>query len=145
MAEKKPQTFANHGRVDPLYHFFMLPVFFLSVIGTIVVFIRQPGWYTAWIFVVSVAAAVMTAKVRTYALKVQDRVILLEERLRLAMVLPEAMRPRIPELSEGQLIALRFAPVAELPLIVESALKEKLPRKEIKKLVQSWQPDYWRV
>ena len=61
------------------------------------------------------------------------------------MLLNEPWKSRIPELTEGQLIALRLAPDAEVQLIVESALRENLSRKEIKKLVQNWRPDYWRV
>ena len=143
MAE--PQSFKNHAMFDPLFHFFLAPVGVILLILSIMEAIKNPSWMTGIHVLVILWLFLLVFKTRLYALKVQDRVILLEERLRLAMVLPEAMRPRIPELSEGQLIALRFAPVAELPLIVESALKEKLPRKEIKKLVQSWQPDYWRV
>jgi len=145
MAEKVPQTFANHTRWDPLYHFFALPVFFISVVWAIVHFVRRPGLHSGWLFVVSVAAAIAVMKIRTNALKVQDRVIRLEERLRLATVLSEPLRSRIVELTEGQIIALRFAPDAELPDLVERALAEKLSRADIKKLIHNWRPDYWRV
>jgi hypothetical protein len=145
MADKTPQTFANHTRWDPLFHFFALPVFLLTAIGMVVLFIWHPGWHSAAIFVVSVAAAILALKTRTYSLKVQDRVIRLEERLRLATLLPEPLRARIPELSEGQLIAIRFASDAEVTKLVERALKEKLSRTDIKKSIQTWRPDNWRV
>ena len=145
MAEKKPQTFANHTRLDPLYHFFALPVFAVSVIAAIVHFLMHPGWHSAWLFVVLVAACVLVLKLRSNPLRVQDRVIRLEERLRLASLLPEPLRLRIPELTEQQLIALRFASDAELSALVERTVSEKLSQADIKKSIKNWRPDYWRA
>ena len=82
MAEKKPQTFANHVRWDPPFHFFVLPVFLLLALGTAVHFIWRPRLHTGLMFVVAVALAVAIAKSRMSTLRVQDRVIRLEERLR---------------------------------------------------------------
>jgi len=145
MAEKKPQTFANHTRLDPLFHFVALPIFALAVIVGIVHFIWRPSLHTGAFFVVSVAAAIALLKTRLYALKVQDRVIRLEERLRLSSLLSEPLRSRIPELTEGQLVALRFASDAEVPRLAERAISEKLSPADIKKAIQTWRPDYWRV
>jgi Family of unknown function (DUF6526) len=145
MAEKKPQTFANHARVDPLFHFFVLPIFAVSTLAAVVLFLWHPGLHSGWRFVLLAASTVAVFKVRLYALRVQDRVIHLEERLRLASLVPEPMRSRIPELTEGQLIALRFASDAEAPKLAERALAEKLSRADIKKAIQTWRPDYWRV
>jgi hypothetical protein len=145
MAEKKPQTLANHARLDPLFHFVALPVFGLSAIAATVHFIWRPSVHSGWFFVVSVAAAIAVVKLRVYSLKVQDRVIRLEERLRLAALLPEPLRSRIPELTEEQLIALRFASDAELPKLTERTLAEKLSRADIKRAIQTWRPDYWRI
>ena len=145
MAEKKPQTFANHTRFDPLFHFIVLPVFALAAIGGTIHFLWRPSFHTGSFFVISVAAVIGVFKVRLYALKLQDRVIRLEERLRLSSLLQEPLRSRIPELTESQLIALRFASDAEVAKLVERALAEKLSRADIKKAIQTWRPDYWRI
>jgi hypothetical protein len=145
LAEKKPQTFANHARLDPLYHFLVLPVFGVAVIVGIVHFIWRPSLHTGLLFVLSVAAAIAVLKLRLYPLRVQDRVICLEERMRLSSLLSEPLRARIPELTEAQLIALRFASDAELPKLAERAISEKLSPADIKKAIETWRPDYWRV
>ena len=145
MAEKKPQTLANHGRLDPLFHIVVVPVFGLSAIAATIHFLWRPSAHSAAFFVLSVAALIAIFKIRLYPLKVQDRVIRLEERMRLSMLLPEPLRARIPELTETQLIALRFASDAELPDLASRALNEKLSQADIKKAIKVWRPDYWRV
>jgi hypothetical protein len=144
MAEA-PQDFAHHTRYDPLFHFFILPVFVISLVATIVHLVRRPGLHSAWVAVVMVAVLVAIFKIRIYSLKVQDRVIRLEELLRLATLIDPALRARIPELTKSQLVALRFASDAELPGLAVRSLNEKLTGADIKKAIQSWRPDYWRV
>jgi hypothetical protein len=141
----KPQSFANHGRLHPQYHLVLAPIFFLNIIGCIVWLVRAPGWQSAWGVVMSLALMVLIVLVRTYPMKVQDRVIRLEERLRLAVLLPEPLRLRIPELTIDQLIGLRFASDAELPALVERTLRENLTRKQIKQSIVAWRADDWRV
>jgi hypothetical protein len=145
MADGAPQNFSNHTRYDPLFHFFILPVFAITLIATIVHLVRRPGLHSAWLVVFMIAALFALFSIRLYALKVQDRVIRLEERLRFATLLDPALRPRIAEFTEAQLIALRFASDAELPALAARALNEKLSNPEIKKAVQHWRPDDWRV
>jgi Family of unknown function (DUF6526) len=145
MAEKVPQNFANHTRWDPRFHFFVLPVFAISVIIAIVHLVKHPGLHSAWIVVFMIAAATAVNRFRTYSQRVQDRVIRLEERLRMAILLDKPLRARIGDLSESQLVALRFASDGELPALVEKALAQKLSNKDIKKAITQWRPDYWRV
>src|SRR5437763_2508950 len=145
MAEKKPQTYANHARWDPLFHFFAVPVFLLLAVAGGVHFIWRPGLHSGLLFVIVVALAIAVLKARLYALRVQDRVIRLEEQLRLVSLLPEPLRSRVPELTPGQLVGLRFASDPELPGLVERALSEKLSQADIKKSIQNWRPDYLRV
>jgi len=108
-------------------------------------FLKHPSVHSGWHFLLITAATVAIFKVRLYANKLQDRVIRLEERQRLASLLSEPLRSRIPELSEDQLIGLRFASDAEVSKLVDRALSEKLSRADIKKAIQTWRPDYWRV
>jgi hypothetical protein len=143
-----PQSYAHHTRWDPPFHFFILPVFVIALIAAIVhLFLHFHHHPIHGVFVVVVALAALLAifKIRLNALRVQDRVIRLEERLRLATVLPEPLRSRIPELTERQLIGLRFASDGELPGMVQRALNEKLSSDDIKKSIQNWRADNWRV
>jgi hypothetical protein len=145
MAEKVPQSLSNHARFDPPFHFFVLPVFAITVIIAIVELVRFPSLHAGWLVAFTIAATIAVLKIRFYALRVQDRIIRLEERLRLAILVDKPLRARIVELSESQLVGLRFASDAELPALSARALSEKLSRAEIKKAVTQWRPDYWRV
>jgi len=152
MAEKTPQTFANHARFDPLFHFFLAPVFFLGLVMSLIHFFYhfrendlRDNIHSFLLVVLATAFVAMLFKIRLYSLKVQDRVIRIEERLRLMQLLPETLRTRIPELTVDQLCGLRFASDAELAKLTERALNEKLSRADIKKSIQNWRPDYWRV
>ena len=152
MADNTPQSFSNHTRLDPLFHFFIIPVFAIGVVFSLIHLFAhlshsdaRDNLHAALIILLAVALLTLVFKVRLYSLKVQDRVIRLEERLRLMQLLPEPLRSRIPEITEDQLCGLRFASDAELPKLAERALNEKLTRKQIKQAVQTWRPDNWRV
>jgi hypothetical protein len=145
MANAAPQSYANHARLDPTFHFVLAPLTIISVVLSIIVFTRHPGLpSTLWV-VLAIALLLNATKTRNYALKVQDRLIRLEERLRLSQLLPETARPRIAELRESQLIGLRFASDAELPALAMRALNEGLTQKQIKASIQVWRPDTFRV
>jgi hypothetical protein len=142
MGEKVPQTFANHARFDPIFHFFMAPLSLALLIWAIAHLVRHPNHETiAWL-VAALLIFLAIFKTRNYALKAQDRVIRLEENLRLAKL---SASGTIPTLTEGQLIALRFACDAELPALAEKAAAGNLAPKQIKQAIQTWRPDYFRV
>jgi Family of unknown function (DUF6526) len=141
----KPQSFANHAKFDPPFHFFVLPVLLVNIFVVAFFYFRSPGLGGAWIVLVSVALLVFAGRARSFVTHLQDRIIRLEERLRLSTVLQEPLRSRISELTDSQLVALRFASDAELPVLVQRALDEKLSRREIKKAIVDWRPDYARV
>lgn len=145
MAERSPQTLANHVRLDPPYHYFVLPVLAITWIVSIVFAVHHPGFVHIWIVVFNTALIVAVIRSRQYALKVQDRVIRLEERLRLTALLPESQRGQIAKLTEGQFIALRFASDAEVAGLVEQTLSANLRPADIKKAIKNWRPDYGRV
>ena len=149
MAETGVQVFANHRRWDPWYHFFLAPVVTISFFVALWGFIKSlSGGFSAWAawnVIVWAAAVALTVIARNYPLKVQDRIIRLEERLRLATLLDGSLKARIGELDERQLVGLRFAPDAEVPALVKAALDEKLSGEEIKKRIQNWRPDTFRV
>ncbi len=140
-----PQTYANHVRWDPLFHFFIMPSLVVNAITMIVRAYGAPTGIHLWIVFISIVAVLATLKARLYALGVQDRVIRLEERLRLAHLLPPAQQARISELNDAQYVGLRFCSDAELPALFERALNEKLDRKQIKQAVKNWRPDYSRI
>lgn len=148
----QPQSYANHGRFHPIFHFVLLPLLLINLIVSIVWLVHVLGLRQTWDVVAAVTDVVLALVflvlaflARSYPMKVQDRVIRLEERLRLYALLPESKRNRIPELTEDQLIGLRFAPDEELPALAEKAWTEKLTRKDIKKAINRWRPDNWRV
>jgi hypothetical protein len=152
MAETKPQTFSHHTRWDPPFHFYILPIFVLGLILTLVHFFAhithgdmRDHIHSFLLILLALAFLLLAFKVRLYSLKVQDRVIRLEERLRLTQLAPETLRSRIPELTEDQLCGLRFASDDEVAKLAERALNEKMSRSDIKKAIKTWRPDYWRV
>jgi len=141
------QNFANHGKFFPPFHFFVVPVM------TINLFWASYRWYATrfgWdggervLLALGLAVGFLTA--RSMVLRVQDRVIRLEERLRFERVLPADLKPRVGEFTVDQLISLRFASDAELPGLARKVLNEKIcERKAIKQMVETWKPDCLRA
>jgi hypothetical protein len=142
---KAPQSAKNHGRFDPLFHFFLAPVSLANVIIAIVALVHHQNFFHWWVLVLSIAAFILLFKLRNYPLKVQDRVIRLEERLRLQALAPAQWHAQIYRLSEDQLIGLRFASDDEVVELAKQALEHNLNRKQIKERIKSWRADEWRV
>jgi Family of unknown function (DUF6526) len=139
------QSFSNHAKFDPPFHFFVLPVLLINIFVVAYLLFRHPGTGGAWLLLISISLLVLAGRVRSWATHLQDRLIRMEERVRLAAILPEPLRSRIAELSDSQIVGLRFASDAELPALFQRALDEKLSRSDIKKAITDWRPDYSRV
>ncbi len=142
----KVQSYENHARTVPAYHFVAFPIFAINV-----------GWsaYRAFVsfsfesvlaLLVAIALVLFFFLARVFALTVQDRVIRLEMRLRLTQLLPADLRSRVNDFTVAQLVGLRFASDQELPDLARKVLEEKLTdRKAIKQAVRNWQPDLLRA
>jgi hypothetical protein len=143
-----PQNLQNHTRFNPPFHFFVLPMLLLNFIFSIYATIHAWPSYQhthLWWIAMSVVFFVMAGLGREAALRAQDRIIRLEERLRLTALLPAEDRAHISELSIKQLIALRFASDAEIPALVRKTLTQNLEPKAIKQSIVTWRADYHRV
>ncbi len=141
-----PQTYKNHARFFPLFHFFVLPVLLINFLNTLRHFYYYQSKALFWEIVVAAALVGLAFAARLMALTVQDRVIRLEMRLRMNQVLPADLCARFDQLTRQQLVALRFASDAELAEIVREVLDGKLQtQKAIKERVRQWVPDYLRA
>ena len=143
-----PQTYKNHVRFDPLWHFFIAPMLLINFIFSVALTIHhwpQHHVLFCWFILMSVVLFLAVGKARSHSLKAQDRIIRLEEKLRFAALLPHDLLTRSSALTLQQIIALRFASDAELPALVERSLKENLSGKQIKEAIVNWRPDYVRV
>ena len=140
------QTYANHTRWHPPFHFFVIPVMVINVVWSIVEFVKHPGWNQGWWIVVSIALMILAFLARTNALKAQDRIIRVEERLRYRQLLSADLALQAGSLPEGQIIALRFASDEELEGLVSEVLGGRLTKSaEIKKAIKNWRGDTFRI
>ncbi|MCG8460933.1 MAG: DUF6526 family protein [Holophagales bacterium] len=147
MSEKKPQGLENHPKIVPAYHYLLSLVVVVNLLWSLWRVVREPASIDNYVgLLVAVGLAVIMWFLRIWPLTVQDRLIRLEETLRMREVLPEELRGRIGEIRRHQFVALRFAPDEELPELVKRVLDGELRTgKEIKKAIRSWKADYFRV
>jgi hypothetical protein len=142
----QPQNFENHVRVVPGYHMVTFGIFAVNLIWCIYRTVRAFSVQSVMSLLLAVGFLSLFFYARIFALKVQDRVVRLEMRLRLQQALPAELLHRIPEFEVGQLVALRFASDQELPSLARRVLDEDLrDRKAIKKMIRNWQPDSLRA
>ena len=144
----KPQSFKNHTRFFPPFHFVLMPILLADVILAIWATVRHwPAhhYLHLWWIVMALVLFIMAGTLRGATLRVQDRIIRLEEQLRLADLLPESQLGLIEKLTIRQLIALRFASDAEAPALANRAVAEGLTEKQIKQAVVNWKADDHRA
>jgi hypothetical protein len=140
------QNFENHAKFVPGFHIFILGIFVINLVWSIYRLIHVFSADSAISLLLAIAFLLLAFYSRIFALTVQDRVIRLEMRLRMQQILPDELRPRIPEFNVSQLVALRFASDAELPVLAKKVLDDKLnDRKAIKKMIRDWRPDLLRA
>ena len=140
------QDFKNHTRFFPPFHFFVAPVLLLNFLNSVRHLYYARTLSSGFALLVAAALVALALSSRLMALKVQDRVIRLEMRLRLREALPADLRARINDLTPPQLVALRFASDAELTELVRDVLAGNLPsQKSIKLRVKNWAGDFLRA
>ena len=143
------QSFANHPKFVPGFHFVTFGILVINLLWSLYRLIRGAGvpFFDRLLgFAVAVAFLLLAWYARVFPLKAQDRVIRLEETLRLDRLLPPDLRPRIGDLRAGQLIALRFASDAELPELTRAVLDRGIrgPRRS-RRGSRQWRPDHFRA
>ena len=140
------QSYKNHARFLPPYHFFVMPVLLVNLLNTGRHLFQQMTLHNAWEVVFALGLLALGLFSRVQALTVQDRVIRLEERLRLRQLLPADLHPHIDTLTHRQLVALRFASDQELADLVREVIAGQLATpKDIKLRVRNWRPDFLRA
>ena len=142
----KAQSFEHHAKMVPAYHYWMSLFLLVPTVyfGYLTVTAYSVGALMTFSFAIGVVMAALFARV--FPLGVQDRVIRLEERLRMERVLPDDMKGQIESISTDSLIGLRFASDEELVALVRRVIDGELTdRKSIKQAVRTWRPDSQRI
>lgn len=140
------QSFENHARMVPAYHYLLFALVLAVVIWSVIRLVEDPSLDRVMVVLLAVVLVLTAFYARAFPLRVQDRVIRLEERLRMETLLPDDLRSRIGEFTTGQLIGLRFASDEELPELARKVLDEGLTdRKSIKQAVKNWRADHQRI
>jgi hypothetical protein len=140
------QTYETHRRTVPLYHMGLWLCLLIIFVWSVTRLVRAPSGDALFDLLVAVGLILVAYFVRTFPLRVQDRLIRLEMQIRLRDLLPPELRPRIDEFTPRQLIALRFAGDRELPELAAAVLRDNIQNgTAIKKMIREWRPDDLRV
>lgn len=140
------QSYENHVRQPPPLFIVAALVLAANLLWTLYLLVRFPSFGSALGVATAATLIVLGYYARANALIVQNRVIRLEERVRLSKLLPADLQGRIEELSVDQLIALRFASDGEVADLMREVLASGLAdKREIKKKIRSWRGDSLRV
>ncbi len=140
------QSYSNHTRWHTPFHFVLTPILLIHFIWSIVRLVKDPGWVTAEALLLSIGLLLMMLLVRVNPLKAQDRLIRLEEQLRMQRLLPADLAARAGALPVRFLVALRFAPDEELPALLQQTLDGKFAKPDdLKRAIKNWRGDYFRV
>ncbi|GAA4843465.1 hypothetical protein GCM10023310_21700 [Paenibacillus vulneris] len=136
------QNYHNHKRVHPLFHFIGAPLALITLIGSVVYLITSFSWVSVLTVLASIGLLVTVILTRTYAAKLQDRIIRGEENFRHYLLTGKPLNPR---LTIRQIVALRFAGDEQFPALCEQAVNKSLTPVDIKKAVTQWRGDFYRV
>ena len=140
------QNFNNHRRLYPAHHFILIPLLMTLFIWSITHFVQNGFTFPNFYFLLGSFILVLLALIsRTYALKMQNRIIRIEMRFRYFELTGKSFSEKEKQLKLGQIIALRFASDEELTNLTEKAISENLMPTEIKKAIKNWLPDNNRV
>ena len=146
MAETMKQNYANHVRKLPPLYIAASAVLIINLLWTVYIAVRNVAFGTVLQVLLVASLLVLFVFARTFALTVQDRLIRLEERMRMERLLPADLRPRIGEFTVKQLVGLRFASDAELPALAREVLEGRLTELDaIKRAVKDWRADWQRA
>jgi hypothetical protein len=141
------QNYQNHRQFVPLFHFVLLPMLLLTLIGSCVNLYQSIGdhsriYSASLLTVLSLSVMVLSFFARVFALKAQDRAIMAQENLRHFAMTGKLLDPRI---TVRQAVGLRFAPDAEFVALAQRAAQEGLSEDAIKRAVKNWRADTYRV
>lgn len=145
MSEKKPQNYKNHAKFIPVFHYIALPLLLINFLAALFRLTQDINFYALNDLGLAGALIIVAVFTRLFALKAQDRVIRLEEQLRIQALLPDALKTDAGRLTMEQIVALRFASDEELAELTQDALDHNTSPNALKQAVKNWRPDYNRV